>query len=66
MTSIHPGRVDTGMQRDLVAYEGGDYHPGRFLTPQTVAGVVAQVLATPADAHTHQVVIRPRGQSPHA
>ena len=66
VTSIHPGRVDTGMQRDLVAYEGGDYHPGRFLTPQTVAGVVAQVLATPADAHTHQVVIRPRGQSPHA
>ncbi|MEI7914078.1 MAG: SDR family oxidoreductase [Mycobacteriaceae bacterium] len=60
VTSIHPGRVDTDMQRDLVAYEGGDYDPTRFLTPQTVAGVVAQVVATPADAHTHQVVIRPR------
>jgi len=60
VTSVHPGRVDTDMQRDLVAYEGGDYDPTRFLTPQTVAGVVAQVVATPADAHTHQVVIRPR------
>jgi NADP-dependent 3-hydroxy acid dehydrogenase YdfG len=61
VTSIHPGRVDTEMQRDLVAYEGGDYDPARFLTPQTVARVVAQVVATPPDAHTHEVVIRPRG-----
>ena len=60
VTSIHPGRVDTGMQRDLVAYECGEYDPARFLSPQTVAGVVAQVVATPPDAHTHQVVIRPR------
>ena len=60
VTSIHPGRVDTEMQRDLVAYEDGEYDPARFLTPQTVAGVVAQVVATPPDAHTHQVVIRPR------
>lgn len=62
VTSIHPGRVDTAMQRDLVAYEGGNYDPANFLTPQTVAGVVAQVVATPPDAHTHQVVIRPRGR----
>jgi len=62
VTSIHPGRVDTAMQRDLVAYEGGEYDPANFLTPETVAGVVAQVIATPADAHTHQVVIRPRGR----
>ena len=60
VTSIHPGRVDTDMQRDLVAYEGGEYDPARFLSPQTVAGVVAQVVATPPDAHNHQVVIRPR------
>lgn len=63
VTSIHPGRVDTAMQRDLVAYEGGHYDPANFLTPQTVAGVVAQVVATPPDAHTHQVVIRPRGRN---
>ena len=61
VTSIHPGRVDTEMQRDLVAYEGGSYDPARFLTAETVAGVVAQVVATPPDAHTHEVIIRPRG-----
>lgn len=61
VTSIHPGRVDTAMQRDLVAYEGGEYDPTQFLAPQTVAQVVAQVVATPPDGHTHQVVIRPRG-----
>lgn len=60
VSSIHPGRVDTEMQQDLVAYEGGEYDATRFLTPQTVARVVAQVVATPPDAHTHQVVIRPR------
>lgn len=60
VTSIHPGRVDTEMQRDLVAYEGGEYDPARYLAPQTLAGVVAQVVATPPDAHTQQVIIRPR------
>jgi NADP-dependent 3-hydroxy acid dehydrogenase YdfG len=61
VTSIHPGRVDTEMQRDLVAYEGGEYDPARFLTPQTVAAAVVQAITTPPDGHTHQVVIRPRG-----
>jgi NADP-dependent 3-hydroxy acid dehydrogenase YdfG len=62
VTSVHPGRVDTDMQRELVAYEGGQYEPANFLTPETVAGVVATVVATPPDAHTHQVVLRPRGR----
>lgn len=61
VTSIHPGRVDTDMQRDLVAYEGGEYDPARFLTPKTVAAAVVQAVTTPPEAHTHQVVIRPRG-----
>lgn len=64
VTSIHPGRVDTEMQRDLVAYEGGDYQPAKFLTPQTVAAAVVQAVTTPPEAHTHQVVIRPRGVLP--
>lgn len=60
VTSIHPGRIDTDMQRDLVAYEGGAYDPARYLKAETVAQAVAQAVATPPDAHTHQVVIRPR------
>lgn len=60
VTTVYPGRIDTDMQRDLVAYEGGNYDAARFLTPQTVAQVVAQVIATPSDADVHEVVIRPR------
>jgi NADP-dependent 3-hydroxy acid dehydrogenase YdfG len=47
--------------RALVSFEGGDYEPDRFLRPDTVAGVVAQVVATPPDGHLHEVVLRPRG-----
>ncbi|MDT5137245.1 MAG: hypothetical protein QOD58_1507 [Mycobacterium sp.] len=60
VTSVHPGRVDTEMQRELVAYEGGEYDPAKFLRPETVAEVVAQVVATPPDGHVHEVVIRQR------
>ncbi|WP_263995432.1 SDR family oxidoreductase [Mycobacterium yunnanensis] len=60
VTSVHPGRIDTEMQRDLVAYEERDYVAEQFLTPATVAGVIAQAVAAPADAHVHEIVIRPR------
>lgn len=60
VTSIHPGRIDTEMQRDLVDYHGGQYDASKFLRPETVAQVVAQVVATPPDGHTHEVVLRPR------
>jgi NADP-dependent 3-hydroxy acid dehydrogenase YdfG len=62
VTTVFPGRVDTAMQRDLVAFEGGDYDPARFLRPETVAGVVAHVVATPPDGHVHEVVIRQRAR----
>jgi NADP-dependent 3-hydroxy acid dehydrogenase YdfG len=60
VTSVHPGRIATDMQRDLVAYEGREYVPESFLQPETVAAVVAQAVATPPDGHVHEVVIRPR------
>ena len=61
VTSVYPGRTDSDMQRELVSFEGKDYDPDRFLQPDTVAGVVAQVVATPPDGHVHEVVLRPRG-----
>ena len=61
VTSVFPGRIDTDMQRDLVAIEGGDYDPSRFLKPETVAAAVAHAIATPADAHPTEIVLRPRG-----
>ncbi|HET7740369.1 MAG TPA: SDR family oxidoreductase, partial [Mycobacterium sp.] len=60
VTSIHPGRIDTDMQRDLIAYEGREYDPGQFLSADTVAAAVAQAVATPPDGHVHEVILRPR------
>ena len=60
VTSIHPGRVDTEMQRDLVAHEGGDYDPSRFLSAETVARITAETINAPDDAHVHEVIVRPR------
>ncbi|HYB82749.1 MAG TPA: SDR family oxidoreductase [Mycobacterium sp.] len=59
VTTIYPGRTDTDMQRELVAFEGGTYDPANFLKPETVAAVVANAVATPPDGHIHEVVIRP-------
>ncbi|MGH3561133.1 MAG: SDR family oxidoreductase [Mycobacterium sp.] len=60
VTTVYPGRTDTAMQRDLVAFEGGQYDPARFLRPGSVAEVVANVVTAPPDAHVHEVVVRPR------
>ena len=60
VTSVHPGRIATEMQEGLVAYAGGDYDPSRFLQPETVAKVVADAVNAPADAHIHEVIVRPR------
>ncbi|RVW02371.1 SDR family oxidoreductase [Rhodococcus spongiicola] len=59
VTSIHPGRIDTDMQRALVATEGDDYDADRFLTPQTVARAVRGAVETPLDAHPTEIVLRP-------
>lgn len=47
--SIYPGRVDTDMQRELVAAEGADYDPARYLRVETVAQVILGMLTLPAD-----------------
>lgn len=60
VTSVHPGRIATTMQEDLVAYEGRAYDPGQFLSPQTVAQLTADAVNAPRDAHIHEIVLRPR------
>ena len=60
VTSVHPGRIATEMQEELVAYEGRAYHPDEFLSPQTVAQVTADAINAPRDAHIREVVVRPR------
>ena len=60
VTSVHPGRIATEMQEDLIAYEGRDYNPEQFLSPQTVAQITADAVNAPRDAHIHEVIVRPR------
>ncbi|MBW0013519.1 SDR family oxidoreductase [Mycobacterium sp.] len=60
VTTIYPGRTDSRMQRELVAFEGGEYDAANFLRPETVAATVANALATPPDGHVHEIVLRPR------
>jgi NADP-dependent 3-hydroxy acid dehydrogenase YdfG len=61
VTSVHPGRIATEMQEGLVAYEGGEYDPSRFLSPESVAKVIADTVHSPPDAHVREVIVRPRG-----
>jgi NADP-dependent 3-hydroxy acid dehydrogenase YdfG len=60
VTSVHPGRIATVMQEGLVAYEGKDYDPSKYLSPEAVAKVVADAVNGPRDAHIHEVIVRPR------
>lgn len=60
VTTVYPGPTATEMQRVVRAHEGVPFEPDRYLRPETVAGVIAQVLATPPDAVVPEVVVRPR------
>lgn len=59
VTSIHPGRIDTDMQREIVDGEGREYNPDEFLTPETVALAVRNAIETPRDAHPTEIILRP-------
>jgi NADP-dependent 3-hydroxy acid dehydrogenase YdfG len=61
VTSVHPGRVDTQMQRGVVAHEGGEYRPEAYLRPESVAGAVLLAVTAPADAALTELVLRPAG-----
>jgi len=60
VTSVFPGRIATEMQQGLIAYEGREYKPEQFLSPESVAQVTADAVNAPPDAHIHEVIVRPR------
>ncbi|MDO5535114.1 MAG: SDR family oxidoreductase [Propionibacteriaceae bacterium] len=62
--SVHPGRVDTDMQRELQAAEGRDYDPSIALTVTSVAKAVAFALEADADATVETISVRPSGLRP--
>jgi NADP-dependent 3-hydroxy acid dehydrogenase YdfG len=59
VTSVHPGRTDTEMQRGVVRQEGGTYQPERYLRPESVAGAVLLAVTAPPDAALTELVLRP-------
>lgn len=61
VTSVHPGRVDTDMQRAVVEHEGGAYDPSGYLRPESVAGAVLLAVTAPPDAALTELVLRPAG-----
>lgn len=61
VTSVHPGRTATDMQRRVRTFEGGPFEPQRYLTAESVAGAVLVALSAPPDAHLTQIVLRPTG-----
>jgi NADP-dependent 3-hydroxy acid dehydrogenase YdfG len=62
VTSVFPGRIDTDMQRAIVAHEGAEYDETKFLKASTVARSISHAIRTPADAHPTEIVLRPTGR----
>lgn len=61
VTSVHPGRTDTEMQRGVRAQERGEYEPERYLRPESVAAAVLAAVRAEPDAHLTEIVVRPTG-----
>ncbi|ARC57660.1 putative oxidoreductase [Frondihabitans sp. 762G35] len=59
VSSVHPGRVDTEMQQELVSSEGGVYDESLYLTPQDVVDAVRLVVDLPHSAVAESVSLRP-------
>ncbi len=62
VSSVHPGRVDTDMQRELQAAEGRDYDPSIALEVTSVAKAVVFALAADPDAVVESISVRPSGR----
>lgn len=60
VSSVHPGRVDTDMQRELRTAEGDSFTPAAPMSPETVAATIGLALRLPADANLDVVSVRPR------
>ncbi|GAA4795766.1 SDR family oxidoreductase [Corynebacterium canis] len=60
VTSVHPGRIDTPMQKHIVEQEQGDYDPAQYLRASTVAAAVVYALNTPDDCEPNEMILRPR------
>lgn len=61
VTSIHPGRVDTDMQHEMIDFEGGPYQAADYLHVGSVVSAVRLAVHATPEASIDQVTVRPRG-----
>lgn len=62
VTSVHPGRVDTDMQRKLQADMGNhDYDGSRYVRPESIAAAVRLAVDATGDATVQEISVRPSG-----
>jgi len=61
VTSVHPGRVDTDMQHEMIEFEGGPYRPEEYLRVESVVQAVRLAVDATEDACLDMVSVRPRG-----
>ncbi|GGC86862.1 short chain dehydrogenase [Tersicoccus solisilvae] len=59
VTSLHPGKVDTDMQRQIVEHQGEAYRTDAYLTPQSVARAVVFALTATPEAQVESLSVRP-------
>ncbi|MFC4555055.1 SDR family oxidoreductase [Georgenia faecalis] len=59
VTSVFPGRTDTGMQRRIAAQAGREFDPATAMDAASVAGAVRYVLDAPADAVVPELTVEP-------
>lgn len=59
VSSIHPGRIDTDMQRQIQGANGNEYDPADHMAGTTVASAVRAAITLPRDAAVEMLSVRP-------
>ncbi|GAA4173170.1 hypothetical protein GCM10022287_15210 [Gryllotalpicola koreensis] len=59
VSSVHPGRTDSDMQRTLTAKLGEEYDTAYFLAPEDVAAAVRLVVDLPERGTVETLSVRP-------
>lgn len=59
VSSVHPGRVATDMQEELIAFEQREYDARDFLCPESIAAAVRLAVTATPDATVEMVSVRP-------
>ena len=59
VTSIHPGKADSDMQREIQAQRGNEYDADEFIKPESIAQAVRVAVDLGDDSVIEELVIRP-------